>query len=107
MKIIFILITLQFFVVNSNAQAISGLIKDEENNDEEGNNDETLDKPADPQAPSAPKPIDSSRYHYQPSNDSPDAGVKKTEVSMRSRSLIKGSVKITDLTSAFFERFTL
>ena len=76
---------------------------------EEDNNDENLEEPANPEAPASPKPIDSSRYHYQPSNDSPETAPKKPEASLQSnsKSLIKGTAKITDITSAFFERLSL
>ena len=70
--------------------------------DEDYENQDEQSEPAE-----KPNIIDSSRYHYQPSNDSPGSAVKKTEVSIRSKSVIKKTVKITDITSSFFERLSL
>jgi hypothetical protein len=76
---------------------------------EEDNNDENLGEPANPETPDSSRHIDSSRYHYQPSNDSPETAPKKSEASLHSnsKSLMKGTAKITDITSAFVERFSL
>jgi phage shock protein PspC (stress-responsive transcriptional regulator) len=76
-------------------------LKDE---DENNNNDE-LTKPEAPSEPNA----DSSRYRYQPSNELPDTAPKKPEASLHSnsKSLVKSTAKVTDITSAFFERFSL
>ena len=76
---------------------------------EEDNNDENLEAPANPEAPDSSKHIDSSRYHYQPSNDSPETAPKKSEASLHSnsKSFMKGTVKITDITAAFYERLSL
>jgi len=54
-----------------------------------------------------PQVQDSSHYHYQPSNDSPAASVKKTKASIVIPQKINATLKITDLTSAFLERFSL
>ncbi|MEP6685122.1 MAG: PspC domain-containing protein [Parafilimonas sp.] len=76
-----------------------------ENNDE--GNDDNNANPDDQQQPVTPNLNDSSHYHYQPSKDTPDASPKKAEIKIPSTSLMKPSAKITDITSAFLERFSL
>lgn len=87
--------------------------QEEMKNEDDNNSDENNTDNQQQAVPSEPNPADSSRYHYQPSNDSPAAPakietpVKKVEVRMPSKSIIKNSVKITDFSSAFFERLSL
>jgi phage shock protein PspC (stress-responsive transcriptional regulator) len=76
-----------------------------ENNDD--NNDDDNGNSDDQQQPVTPNTNDSSRYHYQPLNDTPKAAVKKAEVKIHSTSFNNASIKITDMTSAFLERFSL
>ena len=71
---------------------------------DDDNNDNEQEAPP---VPSEPKPIDSSRYHYQPSKDSPANDAKTTQAKMFKQTPVKASVKITDFASAFFERFSL
>ena len=75
-------------------------VNDEDNND-------SLSKPEEPAQPAEPKAVDSSRYHYQPTNDTEENDAKKTEVSITPVRTIKKAVKITDITSALFERLSL
>jgi hypothetical protein len=72
-------------------------VKEEENNED---NQEDQDVPATPE--NSP---DTTRYHYEPSNDSNGKTTKQTQLSTPKN--LKNAVKITDITSAFFERFSL
>ncbi|MEO8710848.1 MAG: PspC domain-containing protein [Parafilimonas sp.] len=72
-------------------------VKDEDNNQSSDDQSE----------PEEPKISDSTHYHYQQKNDSEKSAVKKTEVSINSKSSIKKTVRITDITSSFFERLAL
>jgi phage shock protein PspC (stress-responsive transcriptional regulator) len=92
---------IEYIMTNDGLKPTHPEVKKEDNDDNNSN------EQAEPAAPAEPKAIDSSRYHYKPSNDSKDTNVKKTEVSLQPSSKIKASVKITDITSAFFERFSL
>jgi phage shock protein PspC (stress-responsive transcriptional regulator) len=77
-----------------------------ENKDEDDdNNDDNSDKQATPVPPEAPGKTDSSKYHYQPSNNSSTDTIKK-EASING-SDIKSRVNITDIASSFFERLSL
>ncbi len=71
------------------------------------NEDNNPDEQSQPETPEKPNDIDSSHYHYKPSGDSQNTGIKKAEVSIPSGNTIKTSVKITDIATAFFERFSL
>jgi len=74
----------------------------EEKNEEE----ENLNEPSQPAGPTETNP-DSSHYHYKPLKDSQSTNADHTEVSINSGKPIKTSVKITDITFAFLERFSL
>lgn len=79
---------------------------DEGNND---NDDEDNNKEIPPPVePAAPTPADSTKYHYQPSaqpqDAHPDSNIKAEVKEVKK---IKASVNITDITSAFIERFSL
>ena len=76
-----------------------------ENNDDNDNNNSD-DQPASPAAPEEPSKADSSKYHYQPSNNSSTDTIKK-EASINRSSNIKSRVNITDIASSFFERLSL
>jgi len=91
----------EYIMTNSDGLKPTHPSADEENNDENNSEDKTAPSPEEP------KPIDSSRYHYQPSNDSQNTSTKKAQMTIPSASKVKSAVNITDITSSFFERFSL
>jgi len=80
--------------------------EDENNNNEyNDNNDET--KPVPPVEQDAPATDDSSHYHYKQSTEPKDTHVNPVKAEVQQVKKIKASVNITDVTSSFFERFSL
>jgi phage shock protein PspC (stress-responsive transcriptional regulator) len=73
-------------------------------NEEENENSD--DKPEQAPIGDSSKP-DSSRYHYQSQKDTQKVSIKAKSIRINAPTAIKASVKITDITSSFFERFSL
>ena len=77
--------------------------KDDANNNNE-NNDDNINQDNNNQQQNA-APADSSHYHYEPAKKPADTPLKNTKVVKANT--IKTSMKITDIGSAFLERFSL
>lgn len=76
--------------------------------DENNNEPEAIPAPA-PAEPAPPATDDSSRYHYEPAVKPANAEIEdnKIKIDVKEIKKVKASVNITDITSAFFERFSL
>ena len=85
----------------------------EEEKDEDENKPEEQTMPNAPAEPTPPGTTDSSKYKYQPSLDTQRIGERISEVTVNKASgnskasVIKASLKLSDITSAFFERLSL
>ncbi len=77
---------------------------EDNNNDDDDNNS---DQQAAPATPAPPPATDSSKYHYQPANNTKPDTVKKVEAQLGKSVNIKNKVNITDIASSFFERLSL
>ena len=94
----------EYIMTNDGLKPTHSTDEDNDNNDEEENDQ----KPAVPAEPAAPAPEDSSKYHYQPSAEPKDTHTNSSiKAEVKEVKKIKASVNITDITSAFFERFSL
>jgi len=94
----------EYIMTNDGLKPTHSTDEDNDNNDEEENDP----KPAMPAEPAAPAPEDSSKYHYQPSSEPKDTHTNTSiKAEVKEVKKIKASINITDITSVFFERFSL
>lgn len=78
--------------------------------DEDRDEGEDNDKQTVPAEPAPPNAADSTKYKYQPSTDSQktsEATDRISEINEGKSTVIKASLKISDITSAFLERLSL